>query len=86
VFEEFKEYLRFDGSEADLTPLINSAKLYIKNATGKEFDEKNELHRLAGKLLVNHWYENREPTGKADKLGFSLDGILLQIKYCGDEV
>jgi uncharacterized phage protein (predicted DNA packaging) len=85
---EVKEYLRIDGSEEDsfLVSLITAAKAYIKNATGKVIDEDNDLHRLAVNLLVSHWYENREVIGKADKLAFSLESILLQITYCGDTV
>jgi uncharacterized phage protein (predicted DNA packaging) len=87
MLEEVKTYLRIDGSEDDifLTSLISSAKEYIKNGTGIQADETNDMHKLAINLLVANWYENREPVGKADKLAFSLESIFLQLKYCYEQ-
>jgi len=84
MLEEVKGYLGADGSEYDsiLTPLISAAQIFIINGTRPDVDVTNELYKLALKLLVNHWYENREPIGKADKLAFSLESIFLQLKYC----
>lgn len=85
-----KQYLRIeqDWTEDDsvLSSLIIAAKNYIKNATGIDIVETNELHKLALSLLVIHWYENREIVGKVDKLAFSLDSILKQITYSGEEL
>ena len=88
MIEEVKQYLRLDGSEEDtfLASLIDAAKLYIKNATDVEVDESIEFHKLAIKLLIAHWYENREVIGKADKLAFGLDSILQQIQFSGGTV
>jgi uncharacterized phage protein (predicted DNA packaging) len=86
--DEVKEYLRIDGAgeETFLSSLIFAAEAYIENATGVAADENNNLHRLAINLLVSHWYENREVLGKADKLAYGLESILLQIKYCGEVI
>lgn len=85
TLEEAKEYLKIEHDEEDtlVQSLIIAAENYIKNATGIEFDDTNELAKLAIKLLVVNWYENREiNTDKANKLAFSLDVILTQLKYC----
>jgi uncharacterized phage protein (predicted DNA packaging) len=87
MLEEVKNYLRIDGSEEDsfLASLILASKEYIKNATGITVDENNDLHKLAVKLLVSQSYENRLPIGEGAKLAFSLESILLQMKYCYTE-
>lgn len=81
---EVKNYLRIDGSEEDffLTSLIGASKIYIKNAVGFEVDETNDLHKLAVMLMVSNAYENRLPVGEGEKLAFSLESILLQMRYC----
>lgn len=62
--------------------LIKAAKIYISNAGVIGDFEGNNLYQLAVKLLVAHWYENREVIGKAEKLAFSFDAILTQLIYC----
>lgn len=84
MLEDIKLYLRIDGDEEDslISSLIMAAKIFIQNATGVKVDEKNDLHTLAVKLMVSHSYENRLPIGEGEKLAFSLDSILLQMRYC----
>ena len=84
MLQEVKNFLRIDGVEEDtfLSSLISAAKIYIKNATGVVVDELNDLHKLAVNLLVANSYENRLPIGKDEKLAFSLESVILQIKYC----
>jgi uncharacterized phage protein (predicted DNA packaging) len=83
MLDEVKAYLRIDGTEDDilLGSLIAAAESYIKNATGIDVDESNDLHKLAVSLLVVHWYENRQTVGNLNKIAFSLDSILMQIEY-----
>lgn len=83
MLDEVKEYLRIDGTDEDtaIQGLINAAEAYLTNA-GVIKDETNELYKLAVKMLVVNWYENRQPIGKADKLAFGLDSIITQLKYC----
>jgi uncharacterized phage protein (predicted DNA packaging) len=83
LLEEVKNYLRIDGSEDDmlLTSFITAAKQYIYGSTGVYVDDTDQLHLLALKILISHWYDNREPVGKADNLAFSLESIVTQIKY-----
>lgn len=84
TLEEAKKYLRVDGDEEDdlITSFITSAEIYIKNATSKTVDLKSELAKLAARILIAHWYENREAVGKAEQLAFSLQSILVQLQYC----
>ena len=49
-----------------------------------------ELYKLAIKILISHWYENRavETAGKnVSKIAFGLDTIIVQLKYTqGDAI
>ena len=84
--KEAKEYLRVDGDEEDtlITSLIAAAEVYLKNATGKNFESTNELARLFCLVLVVDWYENR--TYIAGKVGDGvrpvIESILAQLNYC----
>ncbi|QIB70685.1 phage gp6-like head-tail connector protein [Aminipila butyrica] len=89
MLEEVKDYLRVDGSDDDsqVKGLISAADIYLENA-GAVKDYDNNLYKLAVKILVTHWYENRLPVGEVtEEMAFSLRHILLQLKYCygGDE-
>lgn len=86
MLEKIKEYLKIDSNDEDVTvqALITSAELYLKNAGVLE-DYQNELYGLAIKMLVLHWYENREIIGNAQKMAFSLDNIITQLQYCYGE-
>ncbi|PHF88964.1 DNA-packaging protein, partial [Bacillus toyonensis] len=43
---------------------------------------KSELAKLATRILIAHWHENREAVGKAEQLAFSLQSIFVQLQYC----
>jgi uncharacterized phage protein (predicted DNA packaging) len=83
TLDDVKVYLRIDGNDDDplLTSLMSAADSYIVNAVGDAMDKTAELYILASKLLITHWYENREPVGNANALAFSLQSILMQLKY-----
>lgn len=87
---EIKLFLRIDHVEEDelLHGLQLSAERYLDNA-GVVKDYTNELYKLAIKLLISYWYENREAEkfGKTStKLKFSLDSMITQLKYCGGAI
>ncbi|AJG58939.1 DNA-packaging protein [Bacillus thuringiensis serovar pingluonsis] len=84
TLEEAKKYLRVDGDEEDdlITSFVIAAEMYIKNATSKNVNLKSELAKLAARILIAHWHENREAVGKAEQLAFSLQSILVQLQYC----
>lgn len=83
LLDDIKLYLRVDGTEEDtqIQSLIDAAEAYLTNA-GCTKNETNTLYALAVEMLVSHWYENRQPIGKADKLAFGLDAIITQLQYC----
>lgn len=82
--EELKLYLKVDDSEDDelILALQKSAEEYLENA-GISKDYSRELYKLAVKLLISNWYENRtvESSKSATKLSYSLDNIITQLKY-----
>lgn len=89
--EELKLFLRIDTEEEDtlIQSLQLSAEEYLLNA-GVTKDYNKELYKLAIKILVSHWFENRsvENIGKnISKIAFGLDTIITQLKYSqGDDV
>ena len=89
TLKETKEYLRVDGDEDDslIESLINASEEYLKNATGKTFDNTNHLARLFCLVLVVDWYENRGLTvGKVgEKIRPVIDSMLAQLNYCYPE-
>ncbi len=87
--DESKNWLRIDGTEDDmlLQSLINSAEIYLKNATGIIYDNTNELAKLFCLVLITDWFENRELVGKAsDKVRHTINSILMQLSYGVDIV
>lgn len=87
--KEIKEYLRVDFEEDDilLQNLIYAAEEYLLNA-GIKKDYSKSLYKLAISLLVKHWYDNIDSVAigsTTKKLEFSLNSILVQLKYCGDK-
>ena len=88
--EELKLFLRIDGEEEDssIEGLQIAAEEYLTNA-GIKKDYTKELYKLAIKILISHWYENRavETVGKnVSKIPFGLDTILIQLKYTQGDV
>lgn len=85
MVKQVKNYLRIDEDYDDvlIETLIKSAETYLENA-GVKISYEVELYCLAIKMLVLHWYENRTVIGKADNIGFGLESIISQLKYCYD--
>lgn len=80
-----KEFLRVEFEEEDvfIETLIEASEIYLKNATGKDFNSENNLAVLYCSILVNDWYSNRELViqgSVSNKVRFSLQSILLQLK------
>lgn len=79
--EELKLFLRLDGSDDDT--LIQSLELaaveYLTNA-GVNKDYTKALYKLAIKLLVGHWYENRSIVASDNNVAFNLDTMITQLK------
>lgn len=85
TLDEVKLYLGLEQEDterdSEISAFIYAAEEYLKNA-GIELQEGNELCKLAVKILVTHWFQNREAIGKADELGYSLRHIISQLKFC----
>lgn len=95
--KEVKDYARIDMDEDDqlLKTLIIAAEEYLKNATGKEYPEKDErgkkinytLEKIYLQLLISYWYEQRSPVltrstkfEVGEEFSFMTRSILLQLK------
>lgn len=85
ALSEAKTYLRVNledtEEDTDVTALIMAAEGYLKNA-GCTLNVGDEVAKLAIKMLVVHWYENREPIGQGDKLAYGLQALITQLQYC----
>lgn len=70
-----------DFKDTDIEMLIQhyieTAKEYFVEATGREYDEKNKIHRNIVLLLATHWYENRNVAITND-LDRTLTSMFLQ--------
>jgi len=77
LIDDVKEYCR---AEDDVQAFIDAAELYLTNA-GITANETSALYCLAVKMLVLHWYDNREPVGKTDKIAYGLADVISSLKY-----
>lgn len=77
LLESVKSHIRVDGSEYDLIilELIETAKEYIFESTGREYAE-SEIENLCIKLLVKHWFDG----GDRD-LPHGINSMLTHIEY-----
>lgn len=82
ILNELKDYLRIDGNEDDsiLVLLIEAAREYLTDAGVPVECETMAKYKLAVMLLVSLNYENRTPGLKIEKIDFSLQSIILQLK------
>ena len=91
--EEVKPYLRVDGDYDDdvIVPLIKAAQASLVGSGVKKPNEdtdedSKELYGLAMKMLVSHWYENREQEigGRTQHvITLGVQTIILQLKAGG---
>ncbi len=81
--DELKLYLRVDSSDEDtlIAELQAAAEEYLVNA-GVAKDYERGTYKLAIKILVSHWYDNRGLAGSISKqLEYSLSSLISQLKY-----
>jgi len=86
--DEAKLYLRVDSADEDalISTLIEASEEYLRNATGREFDEGNRLAKLFCLALVTDWYENRQYTGRpSENVRPILTSILAQLNHCYED-
>lgn len=85
TLKEIKDYLRIDSDITYDDTLIEALHLaaiqYIQEATGKTYDDSNELYKLLVKILITHWYENREAVQEAGRaeVPYSITALLNHI-------
>ena len=87
TLEEARNWLRVDSEEDDILihSLIKAAESYLKNATGIEYDNTNELAKLFCLVLIVDWYDDREMVGEAsEKVRHTINSILMQLTYGSD--
>lgn len=86
TLEQAKLYCRIDNDDEDelINNLIKVADEYIKTACG-DYDKNSSKAELCQRILVNHWYENRSAVGNTRGLKYSLDNLLVQIRYGKEE-
>lgn len=83
--EEAKQHLRVDSDEEDIyiQSIIAASEEFIKNATGRTFDETSKLAKVVILLMIADMYENR--TMSVDKVGTKTRDIvsmmLVQLSY-----
>lgn len=87
TLDETKEFLKVDYTDEDIfiQDLITASELYLKNATGKTYDNTNPLAKLFCKVLISDWYDNRDfmqVSKVTAKVRYTIQSILMQLSYC----
>lgn len=88
TLEEAKEYLKVDYEDEDLLieSYIFAAEAYLKNATGREFDNTNDLAVLYCKCFIYEMFKNKNlmcTSASEKKARYTTRSILLQLKLGG---
>lgn len=86
LLDDVISYGRICEPPEEIRPLLEAAEAYLDGAMeckDRAANEANPLYVLAVKMLVVHWYDNREPVGRADKLAFGLEAIITQLQNGG---
>lgn len=86
TLEEAKLWLRIDHDEEDdlIRMLIEGARQYLRNATGRDWPRSNVTARLVMLALIADSYENREITvgrGSTKDLRPAIQSMIVQLQY-----
>lgn len=87
TLEEIKQWLRIDHDEEDtlLLTLKETARQYLRNATGREWSRTNQVARQVMLCLIADMYENRELTvsrnGGMANLRPAIQSMIVQLQY-----
>ncbi|MDA2760915.1 head-tail connector protein [Bacillus cereus group sp. Bc005] len=78
LLEEVKDYLYITWTESDIEilSLIEVAKQYIYETTGKEYIENDKMMRFCITLLVDYWFNKREKD-----IPHGVQSMLAHIEY-----
>lgn len=88
TLKETKEFLKVDYEDEDILieSLIEASEIYLKNATGIEFDNTNPLAKLYCRVLIYEWFRDKNLMKEekvSNQVKFTLQSILLQLQYGG---
>lgn len=83
--DEVKNFGRIYHSDDDvqLISLVSAGVQYLKNATGKEFTDDDDLAKLYVQIWTIARYENRAQDFDVKN---TLNMLLTQLQYCDNEV
>ena len=86
---EIKSYLKIDFDDDDrlILDLLSAAEEYLANA-GVKKNCKSNLYKLALRILVSHWYLNRNVITvgtTSSEVDYSLKRIIIQLQTAGDD-
>ena len=84
TLEEAKTFCRIDNDAEDeqIKAFIAAADSFIETACGSNYNKDGAKAKLAQRILINNWYENRDVRGNSKRtLPYTLDSILTQIRY-----
>lgn len=75
----------YEEDDVIVMSLYNAAIEYLRGAGVKQHE--GELYKLAIKMLVAHWFDNRGVNGETTEIPFGLTPIInqLQLKVISDE-
>lgn len=79
TIDEVKKHLKIDHDYEDdsILLLMAASEDFIKNATGKNFDERNNLAKVVSLFLIADMYENRSMT--TDKMNERIRSIVTML-------
>lgn len=86
---EIKSYLKIDFDDDDrlILDLLSAAEEYLANA-GVKKNYKSNLYKLALRILISHWYLNRNVIAvgtTSSEVDYSLKRIIIQLQTAGDD-
>jgi uncharacterized phage protein (predicted DNA packaging) len=88
--DDIKTYLRIDEDLVDddelIQSLIDAAVEYIRNQTGKQYTKNDNVWNVCIRLLVAHWYGNRQlnpaKPGNLSEFPHSVSALINHIALC----
>lgn len=80
ILDEIKLYARIDEDYNEIPTFISAAEEYLNNA-GITKNYNSDLYNLCIKMLVKHWYDNREiTTNKPIEIPYGITCIINQLQ------
>lgn len=87
TLEEAKNYLRinFDNDDEFIKTLLKTSEQTVKEQTGVEYNDNDEIYKLAILLLTAHYYDKRESFAdkSANKVPYTLETLIQHIGMRG---